>query len=94
MAIPGYQTFMLPVLQLAADGEEHSLAEAREVLARQFNLSEEELQRLLPSAYEAVFDNRPARATTYLVQAALLRAIPEGHFQIARERCQEGPNGE
>ena len=45
MAIPGYQTFMLPVLQLAADGEEHCLAEAREVLARQFNLSEEELQR-------------------------------------------------
>ena len=85
MAIPGYQTFMLPILQLAADGDEHSLAEAREVMAGQFKLSEEELQQQLPSGYQTVFGNRVAWAKTYLVQADLLEATRRGHFQITDE---------
>ena len=85
MAIPGYQTFMLPLLQLAADGEEHSLAEAREVLAGQFKLSEDELQQMLPSGYQTLFGNRVAWAKTYLVQADLLEATRRGHFKITDE---------
>ena len=85
MAIPGYETFMLPILQFAADGEEHSLAEAREALAGQFNLSEDELQQMLPSGYQSVFGNRVAWAKTYLVQADLLEATRRGHFQITPE---------
>ncbi len=39
MPIPDFQSFMLPVLTLASDGKEHSLQEARDVLAAEFNLS-------------------------------------------------------
>ena len=49
MAIPDYQTVMLPLLRLTADGKEHSLQEAIETLAGQFNLSADERKELLPS---------------------------------------------
>lgn len=58
MTIPDYQTVMLPLLRLAADGKEHSVREAVEELADQFNLSEDERKELLPSDRQATFDNR------------------------------------
>lgn len=33
MAVPDFQSLMLPLLKVAADGKKHSLAEAREALA-------------------------------------------------------------
>ena len=35
MPIPDFQNLMLPLLQLAADGEEHRLSDAIEALAQQ-----------------------------------------------------------
>lgn len=40
MPIPDYQAIMLPLLQFAGDGKEHSLREALEALAKQFRLQE------------------------------------------------------
>ena len=40
MAIPDYQTLMLPLLRLAADGEVHSARSAHDSLAAQFELTE------------------------------------------------------
>lgn len=37
MTIPDYQFLMLPLLSFAADGEEHSIREAREFLAPAWN---------------------------------------------------------
>jgi restriction system protein len=56
---------MLPILQLVADGKEHTLAETREVLAARFNLSVEERTELLPSGRQRRFDNRVAWANGY-----------------------------
>lgn len=42
MPIPDFQTLMLPLLQLAADGQEYPVRDARETLADQFTLSPEE----------------------------------------------------
>jgi len=39
MAVPGYQDFMLPLLKLAADGQEYKITEAIDTLASQFGLS-------------------------------------------------------
>jgi len=39
MTIPDFQTIMLPLLQFASDGEEHSIHEAVESLASLFQLS-------------------------------------------------------
>ena len=49
MAVPDFQSFFAPLLELAGDGEEHSVRAAREVIANKMNLSETELSELLPS---------------------------------------------
>jgi restriction system protein len=82
MPIPDFQSFMLPVLVLAGDGHEHSLEEAREVLARQFELTLEERNELLPSGRQRRFDNRVAWAKSFLDKARLLDTPRRAHFQI------------
>ena len=47
MAIPDYQSLFLPVLQVASDGNEHSLSETIETIARQVGLSEADRDELL-----------------------------------------------
>ena len=60
MAVPDFQSFFKPLLELAGDGEEHSVREAREVIAKNMNLSEADLSELLPSGTQTKFDNRVA----------------------------------
>jgi restriction system protein len=82
MAIPDYQSCMLPLMHFVADGQEHSLAEAIETLAREFGLSEEERRELLPSGRQPRFDNRVGWAKTYLQKAGLLEAAGRAAFRI------------
>jgi restriction system protein len=82
MAVPGFQEFMLPMLELAGDGHEHSLEEARTAMAGRFNLTEQEQRELLPTAKQTRFSNRVAWAKSYLQQADLLSSSRRGHFQI------------
>lgn len=82
MAIPDYQTLMLPVLKLASDRQEHKLREAVEQLADEYALSDDERNELLPSGNQGVFNNRVHWARTYLKQAGLLEAPKRGCFQI------------
>ena len=49
MAVPEFQSLMLPLLKALGDGEEHSLHEVIESLADQFELTDEERRELLPS---------------------------------------------
>ncbi|MFZ2493479.1 MAG: restriction endonuclease [Thermoanaerobaculia bacterium] len=85
MPVPDFQSLLLPMLRFAADGKDHSLAEAREVLAKEFNLTPEELASLLPSGRQAVFANRAAWAKVYLAQAGLLTSPKRGHFVISSQ---------
>ena len=55
MAIPDYQTCMLPFLRLLGDGQEHSLRDAEEALAANFKLTETERAELLPSGQQGIF---------------------------------------
>jgi len=82
MAIPDYQSIMLPLLELVADKHEHSLRETVDSLATVFNLSQEELKERLPSGQQEVFINRVGWARTYLKKAGLLQSVRRGHFQI------------
>ena len=82
MAIPNYQTLMLPVLKLASDGIEHKFSQAVEILADDFSLSAEERNELLPSGNQAVFNNRVGWARSYLKQATLLTSPKRGYFTI------------
>ena len=82
MTIPDYQTVMLPLLRVGADGQEHSLREAIESLANEFGLSDEERKELLPSGGQATFDNRVGWARTYMKKAGLLESPRRGYFRI------------
>ena len=82
MPVPDYQTLMLPLLKVAGDGQEHRTSDVADRLARDFKLTEEERQQLLPSGKQTMFTNRVAWAKTYLVQAGLLEATKRAHFRI------------
>jgi len=82
MAIPDYETLMLPVLKVAGDGQEHRIGNVVNQLARDFGLTDEEKQQILPSGKQATFANRVGWAKTYLVQAGLLEATKRAHFKI------------
>ncbi len=74
---------MLPLLELAADGNEHSMQDARDQLAQKFGVTEEEQNTLLPSGRQPVFSNRVGWAKSYLTQAGALDASRRGFFRIA-----------
>lgn len=82
MAIPDYQSIMLPLLRCAGDKAEHSLREAIDILAKEFQLTEEEQKELLPSGQQEVFNNRVGWARTYLKKAGLLDTTRRGYFRI------------
>jgi len=80
MAIPNFQSLMLPLLEIVKDGQEHSHRDVSEVLAAQFNLSDVEKRELLPSGRQARFDNRVAWARAYLKKAGLIENTRRGFF--------------
>ncbi len=82
MAIPDYQTVMLPLLKFAGDEKEHSTREAIDKLAEYFDLTTAELSELLPSGQQATFANRVGWAATYLKKAGLLDSTRRSHFEI------------
>ncbi len=95
MTIPGFKFVMLPMLQLASDGNEHTVPEAVDRLADHFNLSAEDRSELLPSGTQRRFDNRVAWSRTYLKQAGLLCYPGRGKFKLTdrgREVLSERPN--
>jgi len=84
MAIPDFQTVMLPLLALSKDEQEHSNSEALDVLAGVFDLTEAERKELLPSGQQAIFDNRVAWARTHMKMAGLFESTRRGYFRITK----------
>jgi restriction system protein len=88
MAVPDFQSFFKPLLDIALDGNEHSTKEAREILSKFFNLTDIELQERLPSGTQTTFENRVAWAKSFLVQARVFESPKRGFFKIT-DRGQE-----
>lgn len=83
MAVPDYQSLMLPLLQFAArKGIEISTSEAVEALATELGLTEDDLKEMLPSGIQSTFVNRVGWASTYMKKAGLLEATRRGFYQI------------
>jgi restriction system protein len=82
MAVPNFQEFFDPLLRFAADGEVHTVGEAREALANIMSISEEDRAELLPSGNQSKFDNRVAWAKSYFVQAKVLESPSRGRLKI------------
>lgn len=82
MAIPDFQTIILPLLRFCADGKEHANQEALDALATEFGLTNDERKKLLPSGQQRVFDNRVAWARAHMKMALLIENPRRGIFRI------------
>jgi restriction system protein len=82
MAIPDFQTVMLPLLVHLRDGQEHSNQDTLKALAEQFHLTEEERSQLLPSGQQPIFTNRVAWARSHLKAASLIESPRRGYYKI------------
>lgn len=85
MGVPDFQSIMLPLLKFASDKKEHTIREAIDKLAQEFDLTEEDMNALLPSGTQPIFDNRVGWSRTYLKKAGLLESKKRGHFNITPE---------
>jgi hypothetical protein len=87
MAVPDFQTLMLPVLKAFSDGEEHRSPDIRAVVAHALDLSVADQSETVASG-QSRFTNRIAWATIYLRRAGLLDEIRRGVSKIS-ERGRE-----
>lgn len=85
MAIPDYQTCMLPFLRLLRDGQPKPLSQIRDSLAEFFHLTDEDRAKLLPSGQMSVFKSRVGWARTYLKKAGLIEYVKRGVCQITEQ---------
>ncbi|MFL9931417.1 restriction endonuclease [Paraburkholderia sp. RL18-103-BIB-C] len=81
MAIPDFQTLILPVLR-TAETVEMKISDVVESLADNFRLTEEERSELLPSGKQTTFANRVHWAKSYLGKAGLVELTRRAHFRI------------
>lgn len=84
MPLPSYAELMLPMLTWAGDGRKHTVSACRDALARQYQLSEEDLAELTPGGSKTIWVDRISWAKTYLTKAGLLKHVARGVFQITR----------
>lgn len=82
MAIPDFQSFLLPVLKIAGDNQEHTKQALLSRIARELDLSADDLEIKLPSGKQSTFNNRVSWAKTFLKQAGLLEYPHRGAFKI------------
>ncbi len=84
MPLPSYAELMLPMLTWAGDGRQHTVSACRDALARQYQLSKDDLAELTPGGGKTTWVDRVSWAKTYLTKAGLLKQVARGVFQITR----------
>ncbi|AET91676.1 restriction system protein [Burkholderia sp. YI23] len=86
MAVPDFQSLMLPVLRSVQTGEQ-KISDVVQSLSDELQLSEQERSELLPSGKQT-FANRVHWAKTHLSKAGLVQSTRRAHFCIT-ERGRE-----
>jgi hypothetical protein len=81
MAVPDFQTLMLPVLRIAGDNNEHNLTDTLDLLAKEFQLTDNDRSEVLKSG-QSRFYNRVGWSITYLKKSKLLASAGPGRFKI------------
>jgi restriction system protein len=95
MAIPDFQSLMLPLLRALADGQEWSTQKTLDALARDLGLTEADVTQPMQSRKAPLFTNRVAWAKLHLKRAGLLDSPHRGVYQITergRDVLREPPD--
>ncbi len=82
MAVPDFQSMMLPLLEAIADGAEHSNSAVYDLVSRQMKVAADDLQLMHSGGEQTVFYNRVAWGKTYLKKGGLLKSPKRGTIQI------------
>ena len=85
MAIPDFQTLMLPILKLLSNNNIIKLSEIVDIMSDEYNLSEEERNEWLPSKTQKTMYNRVAWAKQYLKNSELIESPEKGSFKITQK---------
>ena len=83
MAIPDFQSVMLPLVKILGDGQERTMREVTDLLAESFHLTDREREELLPSGQQSLFNNRVGWAKSHLKAAGLLENPLRGRVRIS-----------
>ena len=84
VAIPDYQTLMLPLLCALSNGQPRHVRELSSILGEEFSLSDEELSQLTPGGGSLLFHGRVSWAKTYISQAGLVEQVSRGVSPVLR----------
>ncbi len=82
MAIPAFQSYLLPALTALGNGQVWSNDRMSEELAAHFKLSDQERANMLPSGVRPRYRDRAIWALTYLFHAGLARRPKRGSYEI------------
>ena len=82
MAIPGCETIMLPFLKLFEDREEHSFCEVENILAKEFQLTEEEQKKRYHYEQRRIFSTQVREARMHLKETGLVESTRRGYLKI------------
>jgi len=88
MAIPDFQSLMLPLLRSLENGSECSTQETLDALAKELGLTETDVTQPMPSRKAPLFTNRVAWAKLHLKRAGLIDSPRRGVYRIT-ERGRE-----
>lgn len=85
MSVPKYYEFYKPILECLSDQKSHTTKEIRTQLIQMLQLSEEDINLLLPSGRQTYLANRIGWASTYLRKAGLIENPAKAVLHITAE---------
>src|SRR5689334_17428737 len=78
VAVPSYQDFMLPILRILSDGNQHRISDLYDEVAQATGLGDVDRAEMLASGKQTRFENRVGWAKTYLQKAGLVESPKRG----------------
>jgi restriction system protein len=96
ISVPGFQYFMLPFLQVIADGKTRHMNEIFDLVIKNTELTPEQCSILLPSKVTTLVNNRIGWVRTYLYKAGLINQVTRGNYhitQLGKKAIEENPSG-
>lgn len=88
MAVPDFQSMMLPVLTALADSKPHSIREISETVAEAMGVSETDRQEQLPSGNATKWGNRIAWIASHFKFAEVITRPARSQIQITERGVQ------
>ncbi len=84
MAIPDFQSMMLPFLKIIDDGKSHKIKAIINGIAEHFQCTQEDREERLPSGKQFRLNNRVGWARTHLKYALLIEYVNRGVVRITQ----------